>query len=45
VVSAVTGSPAAASAPLLLEILDAELRRTDQNTTTPMTAASTAPAA
>ncbi|WP_082589979.1 LysR family transcriptional regulator [Agromyces sp. Soil535] len=29
VVSAITGSPAAASAPLLLEILDAELRRRD----------------
>ena len=45
VVSAITGSPAAASAPLLLEILDAELRRTDQVSATTMTAASTAPAA
>ena len=34
VVSAVTGSPAAASAPLLLELLDAELGRRDEVATT-----------
>ena len=45
VVSAITGSPAAASAPLLLEILDDELRRSEQVTATTTTAPSTVPAA